>query len=395
MDDYDQQEQIQKNLMDMATEELLDIWQNGDEEDWNEGVFEIIEEILLERLDALPTRSIVMQTSQTFDRIEGYLENNEFDKALSECEAAIQLDPESAVAYNYRGEIHDEMGQIENAIVDYQKAIQLDPELKSAWEGLLSVEPELEDAFEESAAKQHLDRALEHANDGEFEEALAECETAKPLMPNLAIAHNYLGLIFQTLDQLEPAIDSYLKAVQLNPRFYAARENLANARVRWEEEQYLLFSSLPPGEVQEVPMEVDESQLPESHEPLPQWLYMDEKSFLLVGWAGHRTRQGRSGYDPLENDFEYAHVQGMIIRSLLASKFRTRDPLSLIFNTFVGVLYFLGGLSPFVFGGGYGVVAGILYSPYLIVGALLLKNVYLSLQFDELNQYEDGGYTFF
>jgi len=35
---------------------------------------------------------------------------------------------------------------------------------------------------------------------------------------------------------------------------------------------------------------------------------MDEKSFFLVGWAGYRTRQGRSGYDPLDRDFEFAHV---------------------------------------------------------------------------------------
>lgn len=260
---------------------------------------------------------------------------------------------------------------------------------------MLSVELELEEEFEVSIAKQHLDNALELAYRDEPEEALAECETAKPLLPSLAIAHNYFGLILQTLDQLELAIDSYLQAIQLNPRCYAARENLADARVRWEEEQYVNFSDLSPREEQEIITEFDESEIEESGEPIPQWLFMDKSAFLLPGWAGHRSRYGRSGYDPLETDFEFAHLRGVMVRLLLTRKFRTRNPIYLLFMAFVGALYFLCGVLPFTIGSAYGIIGGIIYSPYSIVGALLLVNVYLSLRLEKSEVAEDNGFTFF
>ena len=265
----DHKEQIRKNIIAKETEELLEIWQNDDTDEWDENVFEIIKEILLDRLGHLPPQSIEAQISQILDRVDKYLDNNELDKALNECETAIQLDPDFSVTYNYRGEIYDEMGMLENAITNYQKAIELDPEYKEAWENLLSAELGLEEEFEDSNVKEHLDQALEYAYDDETEKVLSECEVAKPNMPSIAIAHNYMGLILQTANQLELAIESYNKAIQLNPRFYAARENLANAKVAWEEEQYHVFSNLPPIEEHEV-IETDETKIPESDEPLPQ-----------------------------------------------------------------------------------------------------------------------------
>ena len=478
-------EQIYQSLIVKETEDLLNIWQFGKIDEWDEIVFEVIEEILLDRLGYTPPQSIEFQISEILYRIEDYLENDKLEKALSECELAIHLNPDFTIAYNYRGEIYEEMGQLENAIINYQKAIELapnfedawknmlrvestleeefeestikkqldqaleyansgetkkaleqcesvnltlpsiasahnylgsifdtldmlepainsyrkaiqfNPESIDAWENLFSLELTLEEEFEESIAKQHLDQALEYANDGEAEKALAECEIAKPLMPKLAIAYNYLGLIFQTLNQLEPAIDSYFKAVQLNPRFYAARENLADAKVAWEEEQYRLDANPGLDDTQATSTVFDESKIQVNNEPIPQRLYMDEKTFLLVGWAGHRTRQGRSGYDPLERDFEFARMQGVMIRLLLTRKFRTRNPIYLAFMVFAGVLYFLYGISPFTLGNLYGIIAGIIYSPYSIVGIMLLVNVYLSSRLEKSGEYEDNGFTFF
>src|SRR6266542_6634417 len=147
------QEQIRKNLIAKETEELIDIWQNDDTDEWDESFFEVIKEILLERLGYLPPQSVGTQISQILDRVDEYLENNELDKALSECEIAIQLDPDFSVTYNYHGEIYDEMGQLETAITNYQKAIELDPEYKEAWENLLSAELGLEEEFEDSVTK--------------------------------------------------------------------------------------------------------------------------------------------------------------------------------------------------------------------------------------------------
>jgi tetratricopeptide (TPR) repeat protein len=478
-------EQIYENLVVEETKDLLDIWQFGKIDEWDEVVFEVVKEILLDRLGYVPPQSIEFQISEIIYRIEDDLESGELEKALSECELAIQLKPDLAGVYNYRGEIYEEMEQFESAIINYQKAIelspdfknawasmlrvesaleeefedssikkkleqalefaengetnkaleqcksmeltlpsiasahnylgsifdtldmfepainsyrkaiQLNPESKDAWENLLSVELALEEDFEESVAKQRLDHALDYANDEEWERALAECEAAKPLMPNLAIAYNYLGLILQTVNQLEPAMEAYLKAIQLNPRFYASRENLANARLAWEEEQYRLMKNEDLNDMREGNFEFDESKIQVTSEPIPQWLYMDEKTFLLAGWAGHRTRQGRSGYDPLDRDFEYAHILGTIFRAILALRFRTRNPFYLVFMVLVGILYFLYGILPFTLGNPYGIAAGVIHSPYSIAGIFLLVNVYKSLWLKKSGEDEDGGYTFF
>lgn len=393
--------QIYNNLIIKDTEELLEIWQSGDPSEWEEEVFEIVKELLVERLGAVPPQSGEAQARQILRNVEKHLANNEPDKALSECELAIQMDPNFAIAYNYRGEIYDQMGQLENAIANYQRAIHLDSEFQDAWDNMLSVESELEEEFEESVAKQHLDQALEYAYNDEFEKALEEYETAKGTMPGIAIAYNYLGLIMQTLDQLEPAIDSYLTAIQLNPRFYAARENLANARVLWEEEQYLRVTNLVPDEHEEgseTKTEFDESldiEIVEDENPVPGWVYLDANAFLLTGWAGHRNRPGRSGYDPLETDFELARMQGVVFRRLITLQFRTRNPIYLLLMIYMGVSYSLYGVVAFTLGNWWGVLTGIISSPYLIVGIALLINAYASLRLENPGEHEDNGYTFF
>lgn len=393
--------QIYNNLITRDTEELLEIWQSGDPSEWNEEVFEIIKEILVKRLGYVPPQSNESQALRIIGNIEKHIDSNELDQALSECELAIQLDPHSAIAYKYRGEIYEQRRQTENAITNYQRAIQLDSELQEAWDNLFSVESEIEEEFEGSLTKQRLDWALEYAYSGETEKAMQECEMAMSAMPSIAIAYNYLGMVLQTLDQLELAIDSYLKAIQLNPRFYPARENLANARVLWEEEQYLRVTNLASDqneEKSETDIEVDgslDSGIMEGENPIPGWMYLDANAFLLRGWPGYRNRPGRSGYDPLERDFEYAHMQGVIFRRLITGTFRTRNPIYLLLMVFMGVLYSAYGLLALTLGNWYGVLTGILSIPYLIVGIALLINVYSSLQVEKPGEYEDNGYTFF
>jgi tetratricopeptide (TPR) repeat protein len=385
--------QIYNNLESKDTDELLEIWQNGDAQEWSEAAFEIVEEILRKRLGGLPPRSAKAQVAQLLEKAEKHLDNTELRKALSECELALQLDPDSAIAHNTRGEIHDEMGHLEKAIADYQRAVQLDPEFQDALDNLSSAEEELAEKFEESQAKEHLDEALEYAYEEEHEKALLECEAARQSLPEIAPAYNYLGHILQTLGRWEDAIEAYRKAAQLNPRFSAARKNLADARLFWEQEQYRLTVG-GQDELPEPAIEFDQSRIETSDEPLPQWLYMDKTARLVPGWPGHRTMQGRSGFDPLESDFEFAHIQGVIIRKLWARNFRTKNPVYLLFMVVVGVVYFLYGTAPFALNARAAVVIGIIYGPYLLVGAMLLLNVYLSL-WAEIDEENEDGQVFF
>lgn len=389
-------EQIKTRFLSQDTKTLLDIWQNGRDDEWDEGAFEVVKEILVQRLGFAPPQSNEIVVSKILEQVDDNLNNGELDKAITACQTAIQLMPAAAPAYHSLGKAYDLLGQLENALTNYQKAVRLDPEFQAAWDDLSAVEYELEAAFKESKAKYHLDQALEYAYDDEPELALQECETARQILPELAVAHNQLGLVFQTLSRLEAAMDAYLHAIQLNPRCYAARENLASARVRWEEEQYLRTSNLSTDETGQA-YEVNETDegfhdyLPGKFQAaLPGWVYMDAASFLLIGWPGYRTRPGRSGYDPLESSFEDAHMGGVILVKLFGRTLRTRNPFYLAFMTWVGCLLFLPGVFPLVLGNMAAIIFYLmLFSPFSIVGYAVLGNVISSLIIDD--SAEDDG----
>jgi hypothetical protein len=50
-------------------------------------------------------------------------------------------------------------------------------------------------------------------------------------------------------------------------------------------------------------------------------------SALLPGWPGYRTREGRTGYDPIDTPAEAAHTAGSIIQKLFMG--RVRNPIYL------------------------------------------------------------------
>ncbi len=67
-------------------------------------------------------------------------------------------------------------------------------------------------------------------------------------------------------------------------------------------------------------------------------------SSSLRGWPGYRTREGRSGLDPYDNDAEAGHMAGVFFRRLLTGRLRIRNPFSLVLSAVLG----LGCLTPFV-----------------------------------------------
>lgn len=394
MDDKHRQQTYNK-LQIKETEELLEIWESADTNQWNALIFEVIKQILVERLGYVPPQSIETQVSQILDLVDQHLDRKEYGNALHECDRAIQLDPDSPIAYQYRGEIYDQMGQPEKAITNYQIALQFDRDLNDVWENLHRVEGELEEKFNQSATKNLLDQAFDFAKRNQTKQALDLCESILPELPSIATAHNYLGLIYHALNRFEPAIESYLTAIRLNPRFYVARENLAQARLQWDAEQYEFFSQNRQDENLTTGMDYDDAEIIETDEPIPQWFYMDSKTYHLVGWAGYRTRMGRSGCDPLETDFEFSRMQGVVLHRLMKREFRTRNPIYLLFMAGIGVIYLLYGILPFTTGNLDGILTGILSSPYSIAGMALLTNVCLSFLHKPPDDHKENGYMFY
>lgn len=58
----------------------------------------------------------------------------------------------------------------------------------------------------------------------------------------------------------------------------------------------------------------------------------------LPGWPGYRTRDGRSGYDPIDTRTEAAHTTGAFIRGLFSGKLRIKNPVSLFLLGILGLV---------------------------------------------------------
>ena len=96
-----------------------------------------------------------------------------------------------------------------------------------------------------------------------------------------------------------------------------------------------------------------------------------ENPSALPGWPGYRTRDGRSGYDPIDTRTEAAHVSGSFLQRLFAGQLRINNPIVLylsgvfglaliaplllaIFEVLGGNLSSLGGWLPFLIAGAFG-----------------------------------------
>lgn len=60
----------------------------------------------------------------------------------------------------------------------------------------------------------------------------------------------------------------------------------------------------------------------------------------MRGIPGYRTRQDRTGFDPLDTSAESAHMEGLFLRELFALRLRTRNPLYLLMMFSFGPLFF-------------------------------------------------------
>jgi hypothetical protein len=78
--------------------------------------------------------------------------------------------------------------------------------------------------------------------------------------------------------------------------------------------------------------------------PEPEKIGPQESSSSLRGYPGYRTRDGRSGLDPIDNDAEGGHMAGVFLRHLLTGRLHTRNPQSLFLWAVLG----LGCVMPMI-----------------------------------------------
>jgi len=104
-----------------------------------------------------------------YNRGIAYSDKGDHDRAISQYDEAIRLDPKYVAAYNNRGNSYNRKGEYRRALQDYDKALQLDPKY--------------------------------------------------------ARGFNNRGEVFENLDEPDRARDAYSAAINLDPKYARARSN--------------------------------------------------------------------------------------------------------------------------------------------------------------------------
>jgi len=154
------------------------------------------------------TAEAAPQNARAHSNFGGVLvDAGEFDRALTEADRAIALDPDFAAAYNTRGNLHSRQKLFEDAIADYNRAIAADPEYENAY----------------------CNRGISFHKLNEFQKAIDDFDRALALDPSDVEAYINRGVDYGQLGKLDLAIQDFNHALQLNPNLAQAYVNRALA----------------------------------------------------------------------------------------------------------------------------------------------------------------------
>jgi len=68
-------------------------------------------------------------------RADVYFGNGDYDHAIADNDAALQIHPENYLAYDYRGKSYFQKGDYDRAITDYNEALNLNPKADEFYAG--------------------------------------------------------------------------------------------------------------------------------------------------------------------------------------------------------------------------------------------------------------------
>jgi tetratricopeptide (TPR) repeat protein len=136
------------------------------------------------------------------DRAYSYNLKRDYDRAIADFDQGIRLDPNVAVAYNNRGNSYAGKGDYERAISDYDEAIRLDPKYTQAYNN----------------------RGNTYSEKRDYDRAIADYSEAIRLDPNFAVAYNNRGETYRRKNETEHAIADFEQALKLDPSLAEARQ---------------------------------------------------------------------------------------------------------------------------------------------------------------------------
>jgi adenylate cyclase len=143
------------------------------------------------------------------------------EKAIAECERAVELGPNDEMAHRRLGMALSNVGRHEEALPLYEKAIRLNP-------------------FPQSTTHFHL--GLAYLFTGRCEEAIAACKKATQTGPNNLLAHVFLTAVYGSCGRVEEALSTAAEVLRIGPTF-SVEDYARHLKLR-EEDKELIIAGL-------------------------------------------------------------------------------------------------------------------------------------------------------
>jgi tetratricopeptide (TPR) repeat protein len=172
-----------------------------------------------------------------FNRGITYGDKKEYDKAISDFNDAIRLDPNFALAYFNRGIAYDDKKEYDKAISDYNDAIRLNPNSAlaygnrgNAYAGKKEYDKAISDyqdaiRLDPNYSLVYINRGIAYVGKKEDDKAISDFNDAIRLDPNSALAYNNRGSFYYGKKEYDQAISDYTDAIRLNPNYALAYYN--------------------------------------------------------------------------------------------------------------------------------------------------------------------------
>ena len=170
-----------------------------------------------------------------------------FDRAITDCDEAIRLEPGNAQAYGHRGQAWAAKGDIDRALADYEAAIRIDPNnpillrdqgilwrrLGDLDRALATFDHAIRLGFSDASA--YNERGQVWLEKGRHERAIADFNQALKVDPALVSALINRGIAWRSKGDLDRAIADFGKVISIDPNMPAAYYHRGLARTDKQE----------------------------------------------------------------------------------------------------------------------------------------------------------------
>ncbi len=150
---------------------------------------------------------------------ESYIKSGRPRAAISALEGALVINRSDADALYLLGLAYQGNGQAEEALEQYHEAVRFVPDFTEAYSGMIESYTALEQPDYVAYA-----RGMQALTIKDYETAQTHLEYATETLPNFAPAFLGLSLTYEKLNQLEAALTSIERALELKPDDFAAQQ---------------------------------------------------------------------------------------------------------------------------------------------------------------------------